>query len=239
MRIDQWLVNEGHARSRHRAAMLIKNGSVFINGIQASKNGTQLGPKDRVELSEKDFPWVSRGAFKLLHAIENFDLPVAGKTAIDIGSSTGGFTEVLLKHDIQKVYSVDVGSNQLHESLQNNPKVISMEQTDIRDIDHTVLAPAKIIVIDVSFISLQAVLNSAIDLLQNGGDCVALVKPQFEVSYSERSKKGVVTNHKVRLKVVNHAIEIAKKLGFTHVNTEKSPIIGGDGNVEYLLHLQK
>lgn len=237
MRLDRWLVENGHAVSRHRAELLIKEGHVKVNGKIAHKNGIKISTEDAVEITQKDFPWVGRGALKLLKAIEEFQINIHGKTCIDVGSSTGGFTEVLLHHGVKKVFAVDVGTQQLVDKIRKHPKVEVYEQTDIRnfEIDEKV----DLIVIDVSFISLTQILEKVFQLLKPDGTCIALVKPQFEVQREMRNKRGVVKSPADREKALKDVIEYSKNLGFHCENTIESPITGGDGNVEYLISLSK
>ena len=182
--------------------------------------------------------YVGRGGLKLEKALSHYRLHLDGSVCIDIGASTGGFTDCMLQNGAVKVYSVDVGTDQLDEKLRNDPRVVSMEKTDIRNCVGT-LPEVDFIGIDVSFISLKLVLPSAYALLKDGGECVALIKPQFEAGKSHLSKHGIVRDSKVHKKVCDDISEFASTLGFERGEVISSPITGGDGNTEYLIYLRR
>lgn len=219
--------------------MLIQNGYVLVNGKKAKKNGLSIAESDQIEIIEQDFPWVGRGALKLLHAINTFAVDIHNKIFIDVGASTGGFTEVLLESGAQKVYAVDVGTGQLVEKIKNDPKVIALEQTDIRNAQDQIPEQVEGIVIDVSFISLTQILQPVYAFLKKGGICIALVKPQFEVKRTARNKKGVVKSAIIKQQVLKKVIADATDIGFTLMGQTTSPIHGGDGNEEFLIWLKK
>jgi 23S rRNA (cytidine1920-2'-O)/16S rRNA (cytidine1409-2'-O)-methyltransferase len=235
-RLDILLTNLGLVKSRTAAVTLIKQGSVLVDGLKIEKPSTKVSPAAKIELTE-NLPFVSRAGQKLAHALEYFKINVTDLVALDIGSSTGGFTDCLLQNNIKKVYAVDVGTEQLDQSLRGNPKVIVMEQTDIRDAN----IPEKVdlIVIDVSFISLSHVFPVLQNFLGERGQVIALIKPQFEVGRENIDKKGIVTDEKLREKVIENIKELSQKFNFTVQGVIESPITGSTGNVEYLIHLTK
>ena len=237
-RIDIVLVEKGLAPSRERAKALIMEGIVFVNNQKCDKAGTFVKPDDTVEVRGKTLKYVSRGGLKLEKAISNFNIALNNCICADIGASTGGFTDCMLQNGAVKVYSVDVGTDQLDEKLRNDPRVVSMEKTDIRNCVGA-LPAVDFIGIDVSFISLKLVLPSAYALLKDGGECVALIKPQFEAGKSHLSKHGIVRDSKVHKKVCDDISEFASTLGFERGEVISSPITGGDGNTEYLIYLRR
>jgi 23S rRNA (cytidine1920-2'-O)/16S rRNA (cytidine1409-2'-O)-methyltransferase len=235
MRLDAHLVLKEKIPSRARAQKLIEEGTVLVNGKVVTKSAQKIFDTDTVVLTGQDIPWVSRGALKLLAAFDEWNIDVRGKVCLDIGASTGGFTEVLLTRGAKKVFALDVGHGQLHEKIQKDERVISMEGTNIRDVFATDLPePIEFIVVDVSFISLEKVLPHVFQLLSESGSFVALVKPQFEVG-KENIKKGIVVDEKLRAEVLQKIVELVKTAGFKNVRTIDSPIEGGDGNKEFLI----
>ena len=242
MRLDVYLTEKGICRSRSAAQQLINLGGVIVNGRTAVKNSLEIADSDAVEIAELMLPkYVGRGGQKLEKALELWSIDLGGKTCLDIGSSTGGFTDCMLQNGAARVFAVDVGSNQLHEKLRADERVISLEQTDIRDFsfaDYDISA-AEFIGTDVSFISLKLVLPHIYRLLAEDGTAVALIKPQFEAGRGSLSKKGIVRSESVRLRCVEEIKEFAEQCGFAVIGTSVSPITGGDGNVEYLLGLRK
>ena len=236
MRLDIYLTEKSLCKSRTAAQSLIKSGGVTLNGKQCSKPSQEVGESDCVEITGEQLRYVGRGGLKLEAALERFGLGISGAECIDIGSSTGGFTDCMLQHGASKVWAVDVGRDQLDESLRGDPRVVSMEQTDIRTAE---LPQADFIGTDVSFISLKLILPHIFRLLKSGGRAVALIKPQFEAGRANLSKKGIVRDERVRLRIRDEIADFAAGCGFEVIGTEMSPITGGDGNTEYLMCLGK
>ena len=216
----------------------IKQGSVEVNGRICTKPSFTVGDGDNVKIIGELPKYVGRGGLKLEKALAHYRLHLDGTVCIDIGASTGGFTDCMLQNGAAKVYSVDVGTDQLDEKLRNDSRVISMEKTDIRNCVGT-LPQVDFISIDVSFISLKLVLPSAFALLKDGGECVALIKPQFEAGKAHLSKNGIVRDTKVHKKVCDNIAEFASAVGFERSEIIPSPITGGDGNTEYLIYLKR
>ncbi len=239
-RLDKILVNRGLISTRVRAEKMIEEVGVKVDGKLINKPGKKIAETAVIELIEEELPWVSRGALKLLKALETWDIPVAGKTAMDLGASTGGFTEVLLSKDITKVYCVDVGTNQLHERIKSNPKVIDLQQTHARELTlRHIPEQVEIIVIDVSFISLEKIFPFLHPFITMGGDIIALVKPQFEAGRENISKKGIVKNQKLYPEILEQVKTYALRSNFTVQESIESPLLGGDGNREFLMWLKK
>ncbi len=236
VRADQLLVALGLAESRTRAQALILAGNVFAGEKRVSKAGDMLAEDAALTVKGRDHPWVSRGGIKLDHGLSHFGFDVAGKVALDVGSSTGGFTDVLLTRGATKVYAVDVGTNQLAWKLRSDPRVIVHEQTNARDLTTAIITePVDIVVCDASFISLAKVLDRALDLARPGARLVALVKPQFEAGRAEVGKGGVVRDPEVHTRVCEEAADWVNAKGWRVLGVEKSPITGPEGNVEFLL----
>ena len=237
-RLDVYLSDNNIVKSRSLAATLIKQGSVEVNGRICTKPSFTVGDGDNVKIIGELPKYVGRGGLKLEKARAHYRLHLDGTVCIDIGASTGGFTDCMLQNGAAKVYSVDVGTDQLDEKLRNDSRVISMEKTDIRNCVGT-LPQVDFISIDVSFISLKLVLPSAFALLKDGGECVALIKPQFEAGKAHLSKNGIVRDAKVHKKVCDDIAEFASAVGFERSEIIPSPITGGDGNTEYLIYLKR
>ena len=237
-RLDVYLSDNNIVKSRSLAATLIKQGSVEVNGRICTKPSFTVGDGDNVKIIGELPKYVGRGGLKLEKALAHYRLHLDGTVCIDIGASTGGFTDCMLQNGAAKVYSVDVGTDQLDEKLRNDSRVISMEKTDIRNCVGT-LPQVDFISIDVSFISLKLVLPSAFALLKDGGECVALIKPQFEAGKVHLSKNGIVRDAKVHKKVCDNIAEFASAVGFERSEIIPSPITGGDGNTEYLIYLKR
>lgn len=237
-RLDVYLSDNNIVKSRSLAATLIKQGSVEVNGRICTKPSSTVGDGDNVKIIGELPKYVGRGGLKLERALAHYRLHLDGAVCIDIGASTGGFTDCMLQNGAAKVYSVDVGTDQLDEKLRNDSRVISMEKTDIRNCVGT-LPQVDFISIDVSFISLKLVLPSAFALLKDGGECVALIKPQFEAGKAHLSKNGIVRDTKVHKKVCDDIAEFASAVGFERSEIIPSPITGGDGNTEYLIYLKR
>ena len=230
------LVTRGLAESRTRAQALILAGAVFSGEKRVAKAGDLLPEGAPLEVKGRDHPWVSRGGVKLDHGLTHFGFDVAGAVALDIGSSTGGFTDVLLSRGAAKVYAVDVGTNQLAWKLRQDARVIVHEQTNARYVDATIVPePVDVVVCDASFIGLSKVLGPALALARPGAKLVALVKPQFEAGREEVGKGGVVRDPEVHQRVCDAAAEWVASQGWRVVGVTVSPITGPEGNVEFLL----
>ena len=235
-RADQLLVDRGLAESRSKAQALILAGLVFSGERRIDKAGQPLAPDSELEVRGKDHPWVSRGGIKLAHALEHFGWDVTDAVALDVGASTGGFTDVLLQRGARKVFAVDVGTNQLAWKLRQDPRVVVHEQTNARYLtDAVVTEPVDLIVCDASFIGLAKVLDRALDFARPGGRLIALVKPQFEADRSEIGKSGVVRDAQVHDRVCAAAADWLVSRGWRVEGITPSPITGPEGNVEFLL----
>jgi 23S rRNA (cytidine1920-2'-O)/16S rRNA (cytidine1409-2'-O)-methyltransferase len=236
VRADQLLVQRGLAESRTRAQALILSGNVFAGDRRVAKAGDLLPDDAELIVKGRDHPWVSRGGIKLDHGLSHFGFEVAGSIALDVGSSTGGFTDVLLSRGAEKVYAVDVGTNQLAWKLRSDPRVIVHEQTNARDLTREIVPePIDIVVCDASFISLAKVLDAAIDLAKPDARLIALVKPQFEAGREEVGKGGVIRDPAVHQRVCDEAAEWVRSKGWQVLGIVPSPITGPEGNVEFLL----
>jgi 23S rRNA (cytidine1920-2'-O)/16S rRNA (cytidine1409-2'-O)-methyltransferase len=239
MRLDILLTEKKLTKSRNVAADLIKRGKVLVNGEKITKPAKDFtdSPDLKIEMLEQP-KYVGRGGLKLEKALLEFKIDPNGLTVLDVGSSTGGFTDCLLQYGAKKVYAVDVGTDQFDLELGKDPRVILMEKTDIRDIKNL---PEKVdlAVIDVSFISLELILEPVKKLLKNNGQIVALIKPQFETGKEAKNKGGIVKNEEIREKVLKDLQIFTKKIGLNTLGTIDSPILGGSGNKEYLILLQK
>ena len=240
IRLDQYLVQNGLVQSRERAKALIMAGVVFVNQQKVDKAGEMIKEDAVVEVRGHDIGYVSRGGLKLEKAMKCFPLTPNGKVCMDIGASTGGFTDCMLQNGAVKVYSVDVGYGQLAWSLRNDPRVVNLERTNIRYItEEQVPELVDFISVDVSFISLTLVLPVAWKLLKEGAEMVCLVKPQFEAGKDKVGKKGVVREPQIHREVIEKVVDCAQQLGFSIMGLDFSPIKGPEGNIEYLLFLQK
>ncbi len=235
-RADEILVERGLVESRTKAQALILAGLVFSGERKIEKAGQALAADAPLEVRGREHPWVSRGGIKLAHALDHFDWGVAGAVGLDVGSSTGGFTDVLLSRGAAKVFAIDVGTNQLAWKLRQDPRVIVHEQTNARYLTGEIITePIDIIVCDASFISLAKVLDRALDFAASGGRLVALVKPQFEAGRKEIAKGGVVKDPAVHQRVCEAAAEWVRSRGWEVEGITRSPITGPEGNVEFLL----
>ena len=240
VRADQLLVSRGLAESRTRAQALIMAGAVFSGERKLAKAGEMLAEDAPLEVRGKDHPWVSRGGIKLDHGLTHFGFDVTGAVALDVGSSTGGFTDVLLSRGAARIYAVDVGTNQLAWKLRQDPRVVVLEQTNARYLTaEQVPEPIDIVVCDASFISLAKVLETPLKLAKSGAKLVALVKPQFEAGREEVGKGGVVRDPVVHRRVCAAAGEWVALQGWTVLGVTESPITGPEGNVEFLLGAEK
>jgi 23S rRNA (cytidine1920-2'-O)/16S rRNA (cytidine1409-2'-O)-methyltransferase len=239
-RADQALVDRGLVESRSRAQALILAGKVFSGEARVAKAGDTIREGQPLEIRGQDHPWVSRGGVKLAHAIEHFGLTAKGGVALDVGSSTGGFTDVLLHHGAAKVFAVDVGHGQLAWKLRNDPRVVVLERTNARYLDATIIPePPSILVCDASFIGLRTVLPAAMALVAPGGWAVALIKPQFEVGPNV-AKGGVVRDAQVHANVCGSIRNWWAELpGWSVLGVEASPLLGPEGNREFLIAARK
>lgn len=239
-RIDILMVEKGLVSSRERAQAEIMAGNVFVNGQRADKAGEKYNVQVNVEVRGEAIPYVSRGGLKLEKALASFNINLDGKVCIDIGASTGGFTDCMLKNGAQKVYAIDVGYGQLAWKLRQDSRVVCMDRTNIRYVKpENIGEPADFASIDVSFISLIKVLPAVKQLLKENGEIVCLVKPQFEAGREKVGKKGVVRDKETHEEVLRKVIDFSIKEGFSIVNLDYSPIKGPEGNIEYLLYLSK
>lgn len=239
-RLDVYLVDNGLAESRERAKAMIMEGIVYVDNQKCDKAGTAVSEKNKIELRGEKLKYVSRGGLKLEKAMKEFPISLSGKITMDIGASTGGFTDCMLQNGAVKAYAVDVGYGQLAWKLRNDERVVNLERTNIRYIsDESVPDKIDFASIDVSFISLRLVLPVAYRLLGESGEAVALVKPQFEAGREQVGKKGVVRDINVHYKVVKNVAEIAEETGFSVCGISYSPIKGPEGNIEYLMYLSK
>src|SRR5688572_12351108 len=239
-RADQLLVDRGLAESRARAQALILAGLVFSGERRIDKAGQPLAEDAPLEVRGRDHPWVSRGGIKLAHALDHFGWDPAGAVALDVGASTGGFTDVLLHRAAAKVFAVDVGTNQLAWKLRQDPRVVVHEQTNARYLTPDIVTEAvDLITCDASFISLAKVLDTALDLARPGGRLIALIKPQFEATRDEIGKGGVVRDPVVHERVCAQAADWLCSRGWHVAGITPSPITGPEGNVEFLIGAEK
>lgn len=239
-RLDKILLQRGLVSSRVRAEEIIRKYGVKVNGKLVNKTGKKFPEDAAIEMIAEEIPYVSRGAYKLLAAIEKWNVELAGKTAMDIGASTGGFTEILLQNDINKVYCVDVGQKQLHPRIAEDPRVINLEKTHVRELNNNLIKEqCAICVIDVSFISLEKIFPFLHPLLETGADIIALVKPQFEVGKDNVGKGGIVKSTTLYPLVIESVQDFAKVNNLTYQDHIESPILGGDGNKEFLMYLKR
>ncbi len=242
MRLDQLLVHRGLVESREKARALIMAGQVDVSGHGAQKAGTLVDAGIEVRVIGPDHPWVSRGGIKLAHALDVFGIDVTGATALDIGASTGGFTDVLLQRGARHVVALDVGHDQLHWKIRSDPRVTVIEHFNARELtraDLPDLGPgAGLITIDVSFISLRHILPVLPPLLAPRGSVVALVKPQFEAGRKDVGKGGLVTDPAIHERVLAEVTAAAAEVGFERLGLVPSPVTGAHGNQEFLIHLR-
>lgn len=237
-RLDILVTERGLAESREKAKTLIMAGQVYVDGQKADKPGDTFSEDAAVEVRGKGLPYVSRGGLKLEKAMREFGLQLQGRTCMDIGASTGGFTDCMLQNGAQRVYSVDVGYGQLAWSLRTDPRVVNLERTNARYLTREQIPePLDFFSVDVSFISLNLIFPAVRPLMKEGGEGVCLIKPQFEAGKDKVGKKGVVRDASVHLEVLEHFLEHAAHGGFTVKDITFSPIRGPEGNIEYLGYL--
>lgn len=239
-RLDILIVNKGLAASREKAKAIIMSGIVYVDGQKEDKAGSMFEETANIEVRGATLKYVSRGGLKLEKAMTHFGVQLKDKICMDVGSSTGGFTDCMLQNGAVKVYAVDVGHGQLDWKLRNDPRVVCMEKTNIRYVTpEDITDRINFSSIDVSFISLTKVLGPVKALLADDGQIVCLIKPQFEAGREKVGKKGVVRDPKVHQEVIEKVIAYAKSISFGVMHLEFSPIKGPEGNIEYLLHLVK
>jgi len=239
IRLDQYLYEHGYCRSRSLGAKLIRGGYVFVEGRECVKPSEKIAEDSRVEICENPLTrYVSRGGLKLEKALQEFGVELRGKLCIDIGASTGGFTDCLLQHGARRVYAVDSGTDQLHPSLRENECVVSMENVNARFLDESMVPVAPVVVMDVSFISQSLLYPAVAKVLADDGVFISLIKPQFEVG-RENLDRGIVKNEKKRAECIERLREEAAKHGLVMERHVPSPIAGGEGNVEFLALFRK
>ena len=239
-RLDVMMVQRGLAPSREKAKAVIMAGEVLVDGQREDKPGTAFAEKVTITVKGNPIPYVSRGGLKLEKAVKQFGLVLAGRVCMDVGSSTGGFTDCMLQNGGVKVYSIDVGYGQLDWKLRNDPRVVCMEKTNIRYVvPEDIQEKPAFSSIDVSFISLTKVLGPVRNLLTEDGEIVCLIKPQFEAGREKVGKKGVVRDPAVHEEVIEKVRDFAMSISLEPCHLSFSPIKGPEGNIEYLLHLKK
>lgn len=239
-RLDMLMMERALAPSREKAKAYIMAGNVYVDGQKEDKAGTMFPETVKIEVRGNTLPYVSRGGLKLEKAMNNFDVTLDGKVCMDVGASTGGFTDCMLQNGAVKVYSIDVGYGQLDWKLRNDPRVVCMEKTNIRYVvPEDLEGPADFSSIDVSFISLTKVLLPVRELLTEEGEIVCLIKPQFEAGREKVGKKGVVRDPAVHQEVIEKVRDYAMSISMEPCHLSFSPIKGPEGNIEYLLHLKK
>ena len=239
-RLDILMTERALAPSREKAKAYIMSGNVYVNGQKEEKAGTMFPETANIEIRGNTLPYVSRGGLKLEKAMKNFDVTLDGKICMDVGASTGGFTDCMLQNGACKVYAIDVGRGQLDWKLRQDSRVVCMEKTNIRYVTPEDIGEAiDFSSIDVSFISLTKVLEPIRNYLKEDGEIVALIKPQFEAGREKVGKKGVVRDKAVHREVIMKVADYARNIGFGVMELDYSPIRGPEGNIEYLIHLKK
>ncbi len=239
-RLDILVFEKGFTDSREKAKAVIMSGQVYVDNQKADKCGISYDENVKIEVRGNMQKYVSRGGLKLEKAIQNFDLDLKDKTAMDIGASTGGFTDCMLQNGAKKVYSIDVGYGQLAWKLRNDERVVNLERTNMRKVtNEQVPDEIDFFSVDVSFISLKLILPTARRLMAENAQAVCLIKPQFEAGRGKVGKKGVVRDPSVHIEVVENIYNFCLENGFDILNLDFSPIKGPEGNIEYLIHLQK
>ena len=239
-RLDIYLTENCYAESREKAKSIIMEGIVYINNQKATKAGDTVSETDTVEVRGNTLKYVSRGGLKLEKAMTSFNLNLDGKICMDVGASTGGFTDCMLQNGASKVYCVDVGYGQLAWKLRQDERVKNMERTNIRYVtENDIEEKLDFASIDVAFISLKLVLPVVYNLLKDEGEVVALIKPQFEAGRDKVGKKGVVRDKNVHIEVIENVLEFTRSFGFRVLKVTYSPIKGPEGNIEYLMHISK
>jgi 23S rRNA (cytidine1920-2'-O)/16S rRNA (cytidine1409-2'-O)-methyltransferase len=239
-RLDKLLLERGLAKSRERAKALIMEGKVLVDNKPLTKAGVMIEDTSTITLREMDIPYVSRGGLKLEAAVEHFGIVLKDKIVMDVGASTGGFTDFMLQRGAKKVYSIDVGYGQFDWKLRNDPRVVLLERTNIRYLERQKIPDEiDLAAIDVSFISLKKVIPKVTEFLKPNGEIIALVKPQFEVGKTEVGKGGIVREEEKRLKAVDSVSEALKAYGLNTIGVMQSPVKGQKGNIEYFIYLRR
>lgn len=240
LRLDSAVFELGISESREKAKALIMAGQIYVNGMKAIKPGVTVNSSDKIELRGNTLPYVSRGGLKLEKAMEVFPITLKDKVCMDIGASTGGFTDCMLQNGAVKVYSIDVGYGQLAWKLRSDSRVVNLERTNFRYVTNEQIPESiDFASIDVSFISLKLIFPALMPLLKTDGECVCLVKPQFEAGKDKVGKKGVVRERATHIEVIKNVIGYASDNGFSVLNLDFSPVKGPEGNIEYLLYIKK
>ncbi len=240
IRLDVAVYERGFAPSREKAKAIIMAGQVYVNNQKADKAGTEIRENDLLEVRGKTLPYVSRGGLKLEKAMKVFPINLENKICMDVGASTGGFTDCMLQNGASKVYSIDVGYGQLAWKLRTDSRVVNLERTNFRYVTHEQVKDViDFASVDVSFISLKLILPVLNSLLADNGQAVCLIKPQFEAGREKVGKKGVVRDLSVHLEVVEKVISLAVQNGFDVMGLDFSPVKGPEGNIEYLIYLNK
>lgn len=237
-RLDILLINKGLVTGRDRAKAVIMSGAVYVNGEQATKAGMTYPPDAEIVLKDTSMKYVSRGGYKLEKALKVFPVELKSKVCLDVGASTGGFTDCMLQNGARRVYAIDVGYGQLDLKLRNDPRVVNMERTNIRYVEE-IPEKAEFFSVDVAFISLRLVVPVLKNLVCKEAEGVLLIKPQFEAGPKNVGKGGVVRDSKVHIDVINSILESAEEEEFTPLGLDFSPIKGPKGNIEYLLYVKK
>lgn len=238
MRLDQYLVINNYFESRNKAQMAIENNSIMVNDKIINKSNYNVLDTDIIKILDNTLKYVSRAGLKLEHAIKEFNLDLSNKVILDIGASTGGFSDCSIQNGAKLVYAVDVGTNQLHEKLRNNPKIVSYENTNILDFDITNLEKIDFIVMDVSFVSIEYLLPKINEFITDNNQFICLIKPQFEVG-KMKMKNGVVKDKSIHIQVINNVKEELNKYGLDIFKLVKSPILGQSGNTEFLALIKR
>ena len=240
IRLDKLLVDRKLVSSRVRAEQIIEEFGVLVNGKLITKNGKKFPEDAEIQMISEEIPWVSKGALKLMAALDHWEIDCANKTFIDLGASTGGFTEVLLSRNAQKVFCVDVGTNQLHTKIKEDPRIVNLEKTHVRELTTKLIPePADGLVVDVSFISLEKVVPFVHSFLKPNSDVILLIKPQFEVGKANLNKHGIVTESKLYTEVIERIKNMCLLNNLEFLSQIESPILGGDGNREFLAYFRK
>ena len=238
-RIDNLLVKKDFFTTRQKAKYAIDNKNIYVDGIAIEKSSKLVDESANIEIKGEVMPYVGRGGLKLEKALQCFEISIQNKICIDVGASTGGFTDCMLQNGAEKVYAIDVGHSQLDSKLISNPKVVNLENTNIKEVNTDNFKKADFISIDVSFISLTQVLDKTYELLKENGEIVVLIKPQFEAGASNINKNGIVKDTKIHAKVIEKVVLYSNSLGFEILGITYSPIKGNEGNIEYLCYMKK
>lgn len=238
-RIDNILVNKGYFETRQKAKYAIENKNIYVNDVLVEKSSKNFEDNCKIEIKGETLLFVSRGGLKLDKAIKEFNIVLKDKICIDIGASTGGFTDCMLQNGARKVFAIDVGHDQLAKSIKEDERVINLEGTNIKEVDTKKLEKVDFISIDVSFISLTNVLDKAYELLKNNAEIVVLIKPQFEAGKEFINKNGIIKDKKIHMRVIEKVVLYSNSLGLKINQIDYSPIKGTAGNIEYIMYMEK